>query len=775
MEDGPKHIDAMNPADLHENIDSPHFRPAFGDLTNNENFALESPGQLAKKRKSLGRRVSFIDKDSDAEAAEFAEEGDNNVFLVEKTPVREPNVPKESPKSDMDMSVVSNDSIEVELKDPHSSFSSYDSAEEVENRPSFLLDDMEMTKCVGGIIAPSQNTEDTTMDLTSCIGGILNNIPNYAMSPSSVDTMELTNVVGGILGPLKSKGADSPTAPKVEDVVEDMAAVIKTARIAPDSPSPFLATPTRLNSPMHSEVSFIGDVDQPGSLGFGASPAPPRTEAAEDMDLTTELFNKYIDTSRFNALTMRPTEESPPAKQLYTPQSPAINLVPPTSQTESPTVTIMLPRASLKDFLNETGVRFLDNISSLNRRETTGRPRESEVVSAAKQLFIDGGLSLEGDALDDACVRLAGMLTEIRDDLQKQEEQFNHSPPLAFLQYRDPEERSNVISKLKTLKSIARLYAKQAWYEWRNPVHSALNRDLEKNVQVVSERVAKLIALGQKLDETITNLSPLVDGITSEAEVMRERCDAMATDDVEQVQQLEQLVTAQTEKLSTIDSEMSALVSREEELRASIDRALSKRKELQQNVAMIKQQIDSVPETSPIILEELRSSFKLLQGATGWRLLKIAATELHLQFTRAELGVAFKLSLDSTGKSIVSSVAFDATQCLMYVGQRLDRLSQIDKQLHVVGVQCTVAIPDLIGPDTCVIPIALGFYHQSSRAKFDLLLTLDAERLSYSQFVYFYGAVKEHHVMDIVQLTLMHKYQPIRRLVAAIQEAIDNQ
>jgi hypothetical protein len=110
----------------------------------------------------------------------------------------------------------------------------------------------------------------------------------------------------------------------------------------------------------------------------------------------------------------------------------------------------------------------------------------------------------------------------------------------------------------------------------------------------------------------------------------------------------------------------------------------------------------------------------------------------------------------------------------MYVGQRLDRLSQIDKQLHVVGVRCTVSIPDLIGPDTCVIPIALGFYHQSSRAKFDLLLTLDAERLSYSQFVYFYGAVKEHHVMDVVQLTLMHKYQPIRRLVAAIQEAIDN-
>lgn len=53
----------MNPADLHEQVDSPHFRPAFGDLTNDSQlFPLESPGQLARKRKSLGRRVSFATK-----------------------------------------------------------------------------------------------------------------------------------------------------------------------------------------------------------------------------------------------------------------------------------------------------------------------------------------------------------------------------------------------------------------------------------------------------------------------------------------------------------------------------------------------------------------------------------------------------------------------------------------------------------------------------------------------------------------------------------------
>lgn len=659
----------------------------------------------------------FIDKeDSDAEPAPLPSAGEDNVFFVEKravaseSPARDVKrtIAKESPKSDMDMSVVSNDSIEIELKDPHSSFSSYDSGEDGEGRPSFLLDDMDMTKCVGGIIGGvggESTGEDATMDLTSCIGGILNNIPNYGrVSPSSVDTMELTSVVGGILRPkdagsgvLGGLASTDPTqmANNADDM--DMTVVIKdtiktTSRMVPPaSPSPFLVSPRRLNSPLQSEVSFIGDVDQPGNLGFTASPAPARTEmvnAPDDMDLTTELFNKYsspssddklmfvVDTSRFNALTMHPNEERIQSQSSQGQQpstlhnysqlsnvlaSPLANMTLATSQTESPTVTLILPRASLKEFLNETGVRFLDNLSSLNRRETTGRPRESEAVSCAKQLSVDGGLSLESDALDAACGRLATMIGELRDDLLKQEEQFNHSPPLAFLQYRDPQERSTVVSKLKTLKSIARLYAKQAWYEWRNPIHTGLNQSIEKNLTVLTQRVSLLSSMSAELDLIISKLNPLVEEITNEAEVMRERCDAMANDDIEQAQQMEQLVANQKEQLTSLDEEMSILVKHEEELRASIDRTLAKRNELQQKVTTIKQQIDSIPETSPIVLEELRSSFKLLQGVTGWRLLRITASDIIFHYSRADLGVAFKLGLDSSGNSSVMSVSFDVS------------------------------------------------------------------------------------------------------------------
>lgn len=302
-------------------------------------------------------------------------------FVLTESPVKKLETNngevEESPKSDAVISVLSNESIEVELKDPNSSFSSYDSAEEPGDCRSYALmdDDMEITKCVGGIIDDlimKQSAEENTMDLTTCIGGILNNISGQYVdetttttinpaSPSSVDTMELTSVVGGIIGHLKPNHMDvissdnpphSPTMMvdgeeeegqqqglQVEkmDFTEDndmeitigIKDTIKTNnRIPgsippPTSPSPFLVkSPARFNSPLHSEISFIGDVEEPPSLAFGASPAlnhtHPRikndqeeggkqvvmmmtlmdrrndtTNDEPDMDLTTELFNKY--------------------------------------------------------------------------------------------------------------------------------------------------------------------------------------------------------------------------------------------------------------------------------------------------------------------------------------------------------------------------------------------------------------------------------------------------------------------------------------------------
>lgn len=86
-----------------------------------------------------------------------------------------------------------------------------------------------------------------------------------------------------------------------------------------------------------------------------------------------------------------------------------------------------------------------------------------------------------------------------------------------------------------------------------------------------------------------------------------------------------------------------------------------------------------------------------------------------------------------------------------------------------------MSIPESLGPQLEAVPLALGFYHAQNKIKFDLLLTVDGDTLSYSQFVPFAGNLQEDSLVDVINLSLMQKWHPIRRLVTAVTEIIEQQ
>ena len=446
-----------------------------------------------------------------------------------------------------------------------------------------------------------------------------------------------------------------------------------------------------------------------------------------------------------------------------------------------------MPRASLKDFLNETGVKFMDTMANLNRRETIGRSRDSEIVTAARQLYTDVSLTIEADALDATCAKLVKMVTAVKEDLAKQEEQFNHSPPLAFLEHRDPQLRTEVIGKLKSLKSIARLLAMKSWYELRTIHHETLNENLFPNASFAEQQALFLTNLNEQLDEMIAVLEPALISLSDEVATVRERVQQMQTDDAEQVQQLEKLSAFQQAKLISMDEEMATLNLHEQELRGRIEAALAKQKSNMQALNNLRQQLDAVPDSSPMLLDELRSTIDLLSGVSGWKLLRCSNSELQLLFVRGNLGITLYID-----HGIVSSVNFnlltsksrllkhgcrmikglsgmDIRSTILQLGTRLDRLCLIDKQLSVVGVQCQVEIPEELEASEFV-PVNLRFLH--SGVKLDVVLGVDADR---TVFISCKGPVAEQNVKDAVNLALnQHKHHAIRKAVSSLLELVDN-
>lgn len=797
-----------------------------------------------------------------------------------------------------------------------------------------------------GVASGNANSTNMTMDLTECIksrGGLVgtsasmisNSAPLY--SPSSLDTtMDLTSTIqqATILGPDSPLHvrvpSDDPTSPitfiprsktkltvtsttlttkpagtitQVEvkdDSTMDFTNVIRPADInrpAPGSPSPFLVSVSpfdRLSqsmvegvisspvAPPPSDISFIGDMEQPAILDTMTSPLPPRTTSMINKTgtiigtgfntssttnntsanatreeppvdaATMELFNKYIDTSRLRAM----TEISPvlsnnvtsivppngpidtPKKVVATNSTSAVTpfMGPPSSSaTESPTVTLILPRASLKDFLLETGLSFIESFSSTSRRDTAGRFRERESLGMkgndtdgdgnltllAKALHAEGGLAIEADTLDEACHQVTAMIETLKREFSKQEEQFNHSPPLPFLEYREPTERLTIISKMKTLKSLARLFAKKAWYEWRTSLHEQLNERLGKNAQMLGGWAQGLNQVNSQLDGYLRNVETVVTTITDEVATLRERLEFLTGAEMDQVRRMESQLKLQQERLGSLDEEIATLGQREAELRDQIELVLRERSEWQARHAQLKQQVETMPDATPWTLDELKASVKLMQGITGWKIVKVSGGtsmammtksngaitvgELVLLHFRSGVSVGFTLGMEDNGevgklegKMRVQSMAFDVSsaksrllrhvsrivklvpglspkEAILQIGARLDRLVQVDKQLAIVSVQCTVEVADSLMPESTIVPITLRFFSAPRKCKFDLILGVGGSRsdITVLQCVTFYGSIETTTIMERANLAARSsKYHPIRRMVASILELI---
>lgn len=300
------------------------------------------------------------------------------------------------------------------------------------------------------------------MDMTVCVGGLVSQFPgslrllsDSAMSTgsptSSVDTMELTECVGQILARQNGQLNKPTTGPQErcssmasindnndDNDTMDMTMVVRAPivqRQLSGSPSPFLvASPTQQKSTPSKTagMTFIGDIGEPDAFQMLAcvSPVaePPNVSAAE---ADQQLFQTFIHTERLdddhamqvdskplnmeevshlNSPRTFPTSfaASNNYRQAMMSRETSLDSVYSTgpapnhnqAMNVSSPMSMPQPSASLSDFLNETGIRFLENISSLKRRETTGRPRDSDVVSPAKQAFIATALVPQLDFYD---------------------------------------------------------------------------------------------------------------------------------------------------------------------------------------------------------------------------------------------------------------------------------------------------------------------------------------------------------------------------------------
>lgn len=453
--------------------------------------------------------------------------------------------------------------------------------------------------------------------------------------------------------------------------------------------------------------------------------------------------------------------------------------------------------ASLSEFLAETGVRFLENISSLKRRETTGRPRDSDIVTPSRQAHIATALLPQTDFFEDATVDLVSSILEIKEALAKQEGQFSCQPPMAYLQYhRDIANRPHLLNRMKTLKSISRLLSKHSWHKWRLARQMHVVGQLESNSSTLRSVWDPLAEADRHLDALVHQvLEPRYRELDTEYSTL-EHCRSFP-DEVDQARQMEQLVAEQEASIKAMDAELLELEATEARLKAAIQATMEQQEALRVKIEREKAACEGTPEITELVLEELRSLMALDRAVGGWEFVTVrpdAFTIRYLPYGPILIhfdvdpatglvkgikvdGVRAKAPFCRLASRLYSSDGFAGkplAPSLLQACLQLDRLHMFTKYLDGLSLQCNYECIEDPAAAFTGIPLALSFFSYEARSKFDLRLIIGSNSVQAlptndedlaTCFVHYYGPIGWGDVKDLLGLALSstHARSPLHQ------------
>lgn len=692
------------------------------------------------------------------------------------------------------------------------SFSSYLSPEK----------DMDLTGCVGNILddlsspMSANSRRQSQMEFTNCVGSILaqfskSNAPESVESVESTEEleqdMEMTQSVGSLvqISTESSQNSDNMemTQPIGSLIVQSDEKRSKLSTLSTESSAPV-------------DVSFIEDCAQPAAFNLVNSMSPSKIEESKatvsetsplsqevvlEAEISEEAENHAEISEKVDRESIQIANEAIAKNeemfQLFSiPHSATTNNTPATFN------SVDSGSASLKEFLNETGVRFLDNLSNMGRRETVGKPRDSTIITPARRMYVRSVLVPETLAVEKACDECVRTIGAQRQFLNEEEGKFNHHPPLAYREFMksasESPERLSILQKLKTLKSVARLFARQSWYEWRKGFETNFQGELERVLASLKIEYGALETERSKLQKiNVEQLEPKAHELGNELAHLKARYESLSRSDWEQASRLHEIVMIEREKAKELETELTGTLAQEASLRQSIENVLEQRRQLQERLTNLKHSCAQFEDCTELALTELKSTFALQEALNGWKLIQLREDSLAFEYTRGTPVSPIQIRMNWSSSSpdlTVSSILIESEssalatlrpasqllqpeftslpRSLISILTQLDSLVQLSRDLSLIKVQCDVQLLSVMNANTseAQLPLLLTFFNYEAKIKFDVIigvkLSSASTTFSLLSFQNHYGPVSHESIQSA--LARENEQSGLRRIVNTI-------
>ncbi|KAJ1973503.1 hypothetical protein H4R34_005052 [Dimargaris verticillata] len=314
---------------------------------------------------------------------------------------------------------------------------------------------------------------------------------------------------------------------------------------------------------------------------------------------------------------------------------------------------------SLADFLEMTGIRFLDDLEATAKRlpvpihDSVAPGDDSTSVRDWLQQRIQTATTTlpKLELFQFLCTELEQYIRDGQRTIQKLERELQVNNPTSVLEYllAPGAERLDLEQYFLRLKTHARLQAKKTWYTWREilvkPVIASYTesatalREDDQALQQMASSLAALTFTGQsecrKSHQMSQYLLEYKQNLVQQLQTVRERKDTIAKCDQEQLQSLHREIAEQSTVLSRYRHELADLQQQHVDQQVVLNRLVEEKTTLQRTIADAQNLSKSHQFYKATDLQSIKAEVESLCTVHGVRFTDVLPHECQLTYRRA--------------------------------------------------------------------------------------------------------------------------------------------
>ncbi|KAJ3239623.1 hypothetical protein HDU81_005604 [Chytriomyces hyalinus] len=460
-------------------------------------------------------------------------------------------------------------------------------------------------------------------------------------------------------------------------------------------------------------------------------------------------------------------------------------------------------RMTLNEFLQVTGLHFIDGLSTTLRRETSAFSSNANENGPSALDYTKAACLYQPELVyyESACASLISYVDEGRQTMRMLETDIVASTPPLFYEYAaaDDMDRDRLQGQLKSLKSLARLKTKEEWYIWRKDMLEPFRVAIGQNVESCDKDLRKICEYQLNLDSVLPAAMEHLEGLEKKKDELMRKFNEVRICDPEKLEASE----VEHAELSTMLLELPQKIQQQTELLAKedmeIERTRAETKSMLEEIRLLNAEYEQLCDQMPDDVVGIQDNNRLVQEITGWKVLghrSEGATNPCLEFdgfAQISLSLPYRAVpvpkfgglLMHAAPAILSGISSVDAADMAHLPKLMNQIEISSSRLKILlgdlddaARECSISDPEVKHDQLVAVAMFSNFTRNDTPIRFSVEFSFDLKEIVYpygrinSSVRIYYGTVSEEQVLRVIA-SAPRRYDRLRSICKELRQMVE--